>query len=279
MTTREFNSEIEFTNGGQLSFFFLGSGNAFSKVLLNTNLLIVKGNEHLLVDCGALAPVAFKKFNSNLSNVQNLIVTHAHADHIGGIEELALIGRYVKHSKPNLICEKRFKKELWNKSLRGGLGMCGEEGQRQKLNFDDYFTWKTPSKVKGAPRPFLNYDIGALNIKVFRTKHEFVSNNTWKTGMYSLGLLIDERIVVSGDTKFDRELLDWLNSSYKIEHIFHDCSFKKSAVHACYEELKTLPEEIKAKMTLCHYDDDSAGFNPAPDGFASLCKPGVYYEF
>ena len=276
---RNFGSEIEFTNNGNLSFFFLGIGNAFSKELSNTNLLIVKGKDHLLVDCGALTPLSFKKYNSKLSDVENIIITHAHADHIGGLEEVALLGRYITHKKPLLFAEKRFKNELWKQSLKGGLGLCGEEGQRQKLNFEDYFDWVQPVKMKNMPRPFFTVNIGSINVKIFRTKHEFISSNNWKTGMYSIGLLIDDRIVVSGDTKFDKPLLDYLTSNYKIEHIFHDCSFRESAVHTSYEELKSLPLEIRQKLTLCHYEDSMKDFDPVKDGFSGLGKAGIYYDF
>lgn len=276
---REFNSEIEFTNNGVLSFFFLGTGNAFSKELLNTNLLIVKGNDHVLVDFGNLSPLAFKNFNTCTSKIENIIITHAHADHIGGIEELALKGMYIHQKKPVLICEKSFQKKLWNESLKGGLGLRGEEGQRQKLTLSDYFECRAPEKIKNAPRPFFNIDVGGINIKLFRTKHEFISTNTWKTGMYSVGLLVDERIVFTGDTRYDRELLNWLTTSYNIEYIFHDCSFRKSAVHTSYNELLQLPEDIRKKTFLCHYEEQKKDFDPIPDGFAGLSKSGLYYEF
>ncbi len=279
MQIREFSSKIEFANDGRLSLFFLGTGNAFSKNLYHTNLLIVKGNDHVLVDIGALTPLSFSSFHTSLSEVENLLLTHAHADHVGGMEELSILGMYVYNKKINLVIEDRFKKSLWNSTLKGGLGLRGEEGMRQKLKIGDYFNQTRPRKIHGSPRPFMDVDIGGLNLKLFRTKHEFVGKNTWNTGMYSLGVLIDERVVFTGDTKFDRPLLDWLTRDYKIEHIFHDCSFRRSAVHASYDELKTLPEQTRKKMHICHYEDTMADYDVQKDGFSGMARRGLYYDF
>ena len=279
MVIREFNSEIEFKNNGQLSLFFLGTGNAFSKKLFNNNLLIVKGEDHVLVDIGTLTPLSFSTFNTDIGKIKNLLITHAHSDHVGGVEELALSAMYLYNEKINLIIEDSFKKNLWNNTLKGGLGLRGEEKMRQKLTLDDYFVQIKPKNIKGAPRPFMNVNIGELNLKLFRTKHEFLEKNNWDTGMYSLGVLIDERVLFTADTKFDRPLIKWLTTDYNIEHIFHDCSFNISAVHACYEELKSLPSELKSRTTLCHYSDTTAGFDVTTDGFAGMAKRGVYYDF
>lgn len=279
MRTRDFDKKIEFSNDGALSLFFLGTGNAFAKKLYNNNLLVIKGENHVLVDIGSLCPLSFANFNTSLEEIENILVTHAHADHAGGLEELALSGMYIFNKKINLIAEDRLKKSLWKNTLKGGIGLCGEENSRQKMKFEDYFTQIKPKRIRNTPRPFMNTDVGNLNLKIFRTKHEFTEKNTWKTGMYSVGILIDERILFTGDTKFDKPLLDWILGDYKIEHIFHDCSFTKSAVHASYEELKTLPAETKAKMTLCHYSDNMENFDAKKDGFAGMAKRGIYYEF
>ena len=279
MEIREFNEKIEMSTGGQTSLFFLGTGGAFSKKNFQNNVLVIKGNDHILIDCGLLCPFSFASFNSSISDVQNLLITHAHGDHIGGLEEIALSGMYMKHQKPNIIIEDCFKKSLWNNSLKGACGRRCEPGMNPKVTFDDYFTQIKPKKIKGAPRPFFETNIGSINLKLFRTKHIFTKKDSWKSAFYSVGALIDSRIIFTSDSVYDPELLEWLCSSFDIEYIFHDCQFGTNAVHASYDELKTLDPSIKAKMILCHYNDGKEDFDVSKDGFFSLAKRGVYYDF
>ena len=145
MTTKEFNEKLEFTNDGSLSLFFLGSGSAFQKSFFQTNLLVVKGSSHVLIDCGTLCPyVLEKEYGSKISEIKNLILTHPHADHIGGVEEIALTSYYVTKSKVNIAIPKKFKKQLWNESLKGGI-QYSEKGRR---TFSDYFSVLPIKKIQ-----------------------------------------------------------------------------------------------------------------------------------
>ena len=91
---------LSLENNGELALFFLGTGSAFSKGNYQTNLLIIKGKDHVLVDCGTNCPVAMFSYKSSITSIRNILVTHSHADHIGGLEEAGLMGRYVTKSKP-----------------------------------------------------------------------------------------------------------------------------------------------------------------------------------
>ena len=122
MTIKPFRDKIELKNDGHLSLFFIGTGSAFAKDNFQNNLLLIKGDQHLLIDCGTLCPYALETvYNTKISEIRNVILTHPHADHIGGMEEMLLIGRYVTKSPVNIIIPKPFKKKLWNESLRGGI--------------------------------------------------------------------------------------------------------------------------------------------------------------
>ena len=108
MKTRPFISKLELTNQGQLSLFFIGTGNAFTKTSFQTNLLVVKGQTHLLIDCGTLCSYAIENlYNGKITDIQNLLLTHPHADHIGGVEELALAGKYITKRPLNLVITKK----------------------------------------------------------------------------------------------------------------------------------------------------------------------------
>ena len=139
---------LELTNSGRLSVLFIGTGSAFSKRYFQTNVLVVKGNDHLLIDCGTLCPYALEtKYGLELKKIDNLLLTHPHADHIGGVEELALVDRYVKKQKGNLVITDEFKQLLWDESLKGGLKV-NEEGS---LTLDDYFVQIAPEKIIEEP--------------------------------------------------------------------------------------------------------------------------------
>ena len=279
MKTRPFISKIELTNGGNLSIFFLGTGNAFAKTSFQTNLLLIKGDQHLLIDCGTLCSYAFENlYNGRIADIQNLLLTHPHADHIGGVEEVALAGKYITKRPVNLVITDEFKKLLWNESLKGGI-QYSEEG---KMTFDDYFTQLKPKRIQ--KKPFEMFEINAfnMNLKLFRTRHVTTRKNSLKNSQISYGLIIDDKVLFTADTQFNPSQLQFLLDKYKnIEVIFHDCDIKgfSRGVHAAYDELVTLPAEIRAKTYLCHYSDAVNTIDALVDGFAGLAKHWVYYDF
>lgn len=280
MKCRDFKDTIQLTNDGQLSLFFLGTGSAFTKKNFQNNLIVIKGDTHILIDCGTLCPFSFSTFNSKITDIKNILITHSHADHIGGLEEVALMNMYITQRRPKMILTDEYKKILWDHSLSGGLSIRGEDGMRQKMTFDDYFEQIKPVKVKNTPRPCFEIKLGDLDLKIFRTKHLFSARNNWKNSYYSVGVLIDERVLFTGDSKNDPELIQWLSTSYKLDAIFHDCQFGYNAVHAGYTEIiKTIPDELKPKTLLCHYNDGSEKTDVQKDGFAGLVRRGIYYDF
>ena len=99
-----------------------------------------------------------KRFNTGISAVKNLLLTHPHADHIGGVEELALNSLYVKKSPLNIVISDEFKKSLWKNSLQGGL----KYSENGKLGFDDYFVQIKPTKILNKPFEIFQTNIGDI---------------------------------------------------------------------------------------------------------------------
>ncbi len=278
MKTRNIEENLSLVNNGTLSFFFIGTGSAFSKSYFQTNLLIIKGNDHILIDCGTLCPyVIDTKYNLKIKNIENLLVTHPHADHIGGLEEMAFLSYYTKNSRVNIVITDEFKKKLWNESLRGGM-QFSENG---KMSFDDYFNQMKPVKIRNKPFPMHEINIGSINLKLFRTHHVTTKKDSFRNSQYSVGLIVDDRILFTADTQFRPEQINWITQNFNIEYIFHDCDVSgfSAGVHATYQELKTLPVELKSKMYLCHYSSKVTGLDVIKDGFAGLAKAGLYYDF
>ncbi len=269
------NTALELTNDGRLSVLFIGTGSAFSKRYFQTNVLVVKGNDHLLIDCGTLCPYALEKnYGLELKHIDNLLLTHPHADHIGGVEELALVDRYVKKQKCNLVITDEFKQLLWNESLKGGLKV-NEEGP---LTLDDYFVQIKPEQIVAQPFEIYEANVGSINVKLFRTKHVTCSDPD--VFQISYGLMIDDRVLYPCDTQFNPEQLDYLVHNFPVKVIFHDCDISgySEGVHASYAQLKTLPDEIKAMTYLCHYNGRAEEMNPQDDGFRKFARPGVWYR-
>ena len=279
MKITDFKDKIQLENDGSLQFFFIGTGSAFNKVDFQNNVLVIKGKDHLLIDCGNICPYALATYNTPIATIKNILPTHSHADHIGGLEEMALAGRYIAKMRPKMVITDEYKEILWNESLKGGCSYGEQSAQGKYMTFEDYFDQIKPQKIDGTPRPMYSADIGSINVKIFRTNHIPSNEMGWENCFYSVGVLVDNRILFTGDTKFDKDLITWLENDYKIETIFHDCQFYPGGVHAYYEEIATLPESTKKKILLCHYGENYNQYNPEEKGFAGFVKRGVYYNF
>jgi hypothetical protein len=65
--------------------------------------------------------------------------------------------------------------------------------------------------------------------------------------------------------------------------IFHDCETSpfKSGVHAHFDDLKTLPDEIKSKMWLMHYqwvEEVDLAKLAEDNGFAGFVRKGQSFD-
>jgi len=281
MEIREFSGDkLSLANDGRLELFFLGVGSAFAKKLNQTNLLLIKGNDHILIDCGTSGPRALAGAGVPITDIRNLFITHSHADHIGGLEEVALLGRYATKRKPVMIITETYQHILWDMSLRGGCAY-NEEEAGDVLLFADFFEIQRPRYISNATRLSSETEVGGIKLKFVRTKHIPDSSGSWESSFWSCGVIIDDRILFTSDTRFDPELLGYCTENFSLEAIFHDCQFFTGGVHAGLEELATLPPEMRKKIFLAHYGDNWEKFEPriAELGFAGLARQFVHYIF
>lgn len=274
------NNKLCLTNKGQLSLFFIGVGNAFTRKHNQTNLLVIKGKDHLLVDCGTKAPHALHDLGCEITEIKNIFVTHSHSDHIGGLEELLLKNRYITRTKPNFIINETYQHILWDMSLRGGCAF-NEENANDVLSFHDFAKLIRPRYLHNFPRETMECRIGKLNIKIVRTKHIPDTSNSWESSFWSTGIIIDDRILFTADTRFDPDLLNDYDKVFDFEYIFHDCQFSPGGIHASLEELSGLSPAFKKKMLLTHYGDEWEKYTGQIDkqGFIGLTRQQVYYDF
>ncbi|GAA3407241.1 MBL fold metallo-hydrolase [Paenibacillus hodogayensis] len=220
----------------------IGTGSAFAKKYFNNNALVKCNGYTLMIDFGITAPLAMYHMGLPLDCIDGVFVTHLHADHIGGFEELMLRLKFNYGKKPSLFIEEGLIAPLWNCSLKGGLEF-GAEG-RQTL--DDFFH-VVPLTV-GKPCEI----VPGFRLEIVPTRH-FLD-------MPSYALILNDYLFYSGDTVFDPQLLQAVHER-GCSHMLHDCQLDgHGLVHATLPDLLTLPEPIQRKTWLMHYGDNMEAF-------------------
>lgn len=237
----------------------VGTGSAFAKKYDNNNALIETGGYTMLVDCGITLPKALHEMGRGFDELDAVLISHIHGDHVGGLEELAFQMMFKYQRKPVLYIEERLVEPLWEQTLRGGL----TQGQLGKM--EDFFevrTLKEGEANKLAP---------GLTVELLKTRHI--------PGKDSFSFLFNQNLFYTADMRFDAGLLASLLASERAKTIFHDCQLEApGAVHACLDELLTLPENIQEKVWLMHYGDAMEEFI-GKTGRMSFVEQRKTYEF
>ncbi len=281
LSIKKLEQSLVLKNDGYLSIFFLGTGSAFSKKIYQNNIIIIKGDTAIFVDFGTRSPFALNLLGHNVSSIDNLILTHSHADHIGGVEEIFLFNRYGFNRKINLIVPKPYLDILWEESLKGGCSYS-EYKDTKHLNIYDFVNYIEPQIIDidyKEKRLFYKINISGIDIIFFQTKHLPSDVEEIEKHHLTFGLIIDNKIIFTSDTKFDKEFIEFLVNNFDIEYIFHDCQFYKGGVHASLEEICTFPNYIKEKMFLMHYQDNYQDIDIKKDNFLGFAEQWVYYNF
>lgn len=190
------------------------------------------------------------------------------------------MNRYVAKKKPRIYITPGYQRVLWNQSLRGGAEMNERHGGKG-LTFRDYWNVHRPRPVPRRTREAHEFSVGAINIRTFRTRHYPEQTESWSDAMYSVGLVIDERVMVSGDTQFDADLISEVEPSGGAEHIFHDAQLFPGGIHASLEEMASLSEPVRNRTSLVHYGDNYEEHQHRVEelGFAGFVRQAVIYEF
>ncbi|RJX41076.1 ribonuclease Z [Paenibacillus pinisoli] len=213
----------------------LGTGSAFAKRYYNNNALIEAGGFRLLLDCGITLPQALHEAGLDFADLDGVLISHIHGDHVGGLEEYAFQMLFKHQRRPVLYIAESLIEPLWEHTLKGGL----TQGNLTKLS--DFFEVRplTPG-VTAELAP-------GIQVEPIQTKHI--------EGKISYSFRFNRRFFYTADMVYDAPLLDKLVQD-GVERIFHDCQLEPpGVVHATLDELLQLPEAIQQKVSLMHYGD------------------------
>ena len=84
--------KVPLSTNGELSIYFIGCGSAFAKTLKQNNILVAKGDRNILIDCGGTCSQSLFDVGVNFNDIDTYLITHSHADNVGGLAEAALFG-------------------------------------------------------------------------------------------------------------------------------------------------------------------------------------------
>jgi ribonuclease BN (tRNA processing enzyme) len=258
---------------------FIGVGSAFAGRILGQSNMIVESDtgKKLAIDCGArwrdMMEDNYGIHPGRFGEVDAVYISHAHADHIGGLEELALCTLFNPQigTKPKLFCIDDLMEELWDNSLQGGLSTL----QVGKANLETFFECR-PIKINDS------FEWEGITFTPVQTVH-VVSGFAIQ---HCYGLMIQngdtddkDQIFITGDTQFAPEqLVDF----YKVAKVvFHDCEVTpfRSRVHAHFDDLAGLPGETRSKMWLYHHNSEQDQEKATAAGFLGFVEVGQEFEF
>ena len=254
----------------KLKMTFLGSGSAFTKGPENyhSNILLELGKDTLLIDAGSDIRHSLGEKNLSYHDIKNVYISHLHGDHCGGLEWLALTTYFDPNyiGQPNLFASEKIIGDLWRKTLSGGLSTLPHKSPA----IESFFNPKPIKENEG-------FVWHSIEFKLVQTIHFYSDYQL----MPSFGLIFTynkTRVLFTSDTQFSPEYLFPLYEEADI--IFHDCEITKykSTVHAHYSELALLPESIKKKMWLYHYNPGTLP-DAKKDGFLGFVAKGQSFLF
>ncbi len=288
-----------------LTWTFLGVGSAFAKRNFQSNVLVEAWSQGpgrqeapddtLLIDFGTTGPLAlyalmqrpgFEYLRTggaiNYPAIRRVLVTHQHADHIGGLEEMALVNAYTfgdrrrgRPFKPQIISSISILMNLWDHSLKGGLNaMAG-----RYVLLQDYFFILALNLSEPDRNHFTM--LKRYDVSLFPTDHIQIERKyDWPSyGVRIVDGQTGRSLFFSGDSRFDYPA--YATMMEQADVCFHDVQLfdQPNPVHALLTELRTLPREVRAKTWLYHYGDnwDSGPFDDVPQHFAGFAEPARRY--
>jgi ribonuclease BN (tRNA processing enzyme) len=253
---------------------FLGTGSAFTLKNYQTSAILNHKGKNLLIDCGGDTRFSANECGYSFSDIDAVYISHLHGDHMGGLEWLGFTTYFTPGCKrPKLYIEQSLISDLWS-ALRVGM----ESLQGKIATLKTYFD-VIPIEVN-IPFVWNEISFDTIQTQHIVSKYKFVP---------SFGLMWDtlcgDRVYFTTDCQYAPETAQMAYYE-EATFIFHDCeTLYKSGVHAHYDQLKQLPDHIKIKMYLTHYQDnivldyENRSLEAVEDGFMGFVRKGTKIPF
>jgi ribonuclease BN (tRNA processing enzyme) len=222
--------------------FVLGVGDTFSEQHHSTALLLACDGFHVAIDCpdmyrGVLRAASQRSGRAlQLSDIDNILITHVHGDHMNGLEGVAFYKHFVERKRVSLIASDEVRASIWEHRLKASMGVLWNGQNVREMTFDSYFDH--------LPLPWDDdITVGPFRVRARRTIHHVPTS----------ALMIEaggRKLGYSSDTAFDPSLIEFLDPA---DLIIHETNF--GPAHTPYESLAALPAELRRRMRLIHYPD------------------------
>ena len=249
---------------------FLGTGSAFTVENYQSNILVDSSEGRLLIDCGGDIRRSLGDQGLTANDISAVYVSHLHADHIGGLEWLGLTTYFSgakddRSRRPRLHVHHTLVDDLWL-SLHGGMGTL----QGRVASLDTYFDVHPIQRNS-------SFNFAGAEFRTVQVVHYYDGFEIVPT----YGLLLEKsgfRVFITTDAQnAPHQMADFRNMA---DVIFQDCETARfwSTVHAHYDELVSLDDDVKARMWLYDYQD---GEKPdcTEDGFIGWVEKGQVFDF
>ncbi len=227
-----------------LSIRVVGVGDAFTARYYNACLLVEADGTRLLIDAPPALARALQDLGARggevvgLDDIDHVLITHLHGDHVGGLEQLLFWRRFVSRRRCGLYAIPDVLSGLWSERLRGAMSaLLTPTGETYSLTLDDY------CDVRPLPSsPGETFTLGPLSIAWRPTVHHIpTSALRVACGGRSFGY--------SADTAYDPSLIAWLSEA---DLVVHETNL---GVHTPLDRLAELDAPLRARMRLIHYPD------------------------
>jgi ribonuclease BN (tRNA processing enzyme) len=238
--------------GMSLSVTMLGVGNAFTTRSFHTSFVMEGGGAPVLVDCPSPIGRMLREAGMGLkfADLEHVVITHIHVDHIGGLEEFLYGRRYVENCavRPHLYTLEENIGPLWDRRLALSFGDTFD-ATKAGTGLEDLF--EVHAIVPGEPMT-----IGGMEFEFRRTGHSIPTVGfVARAGGSCIGY--------SADATFDPELVAFLAQA---DLFFHEGG--DGAAHTPLESLAQLPADVRRRMRVVHLPD-SALEGGLPEGLVA----------